>query len=134
MTTQYKNTGGQHTQGNGNVVPTGGTFIDPDDNLASKFVGKFEVLARVDGTNDPQAPENTTPPGTGTEGEKSNTDHSEADGEDVTAEFPTAVEHGLKIIKTKKGWVVYDADGVSINDEPLRKKDVDDVINEWVAD
>lgn len=134
MATQYRNTGGQHTQLDGTVVATGGTFVDADDNLCSKFTGKFEALGKVEVQEPLPAVPATDPPETGTDPTKPDTDHSEAEGEDVTEEFPIAGEHNLKVVKVKKGWIVYDSEGAPINDVPLKKKDVEDVINEWIED
>ena len=134
MTTQYRNTGGQHTQIDGTVVATGETFVDADDDLCSKFSGKFEVVARLEAQGPLQAPPATDPPKTGTDPTKPDTDHSEADGKDVTEEFPIAGEHNLKVVKVKKGWIVYDSEGGPINDAPLKKGEIEDVINEWIED
>lgn len=134
MATQYRNTGGRHTQMDGTVVATGALFVDSDDELCSKFAGKFEVVGKVEAQEPLPTGDETDPPKTGTDVDKPGTDHLVADGEDVTDEYPNAVKAGLKVVKTKKGWTVYDAEGSPINDAPLKKKDVDDVINEWIEE
>lgn len=135
MATKYKNTGGRHTCMDGTVVATGETFVDADDNLCSKFTGKFESMGKVDVQEPLPASETTDPPKTETDSTKPDTDHSTVDGVDVTAEFAAAVNNDLKVVKVKNGWIVYDSEGVPINDTPLKKKkEVEDVINEWIED
>lgn len=113
MATKYKNIGGNHTQTNGDVVPTGGVFIDPDDTLDKKFAAKFEVIERGIDADD-----------------ATSEDQPEA-GVDVTDDFPTAKAAGLTVIKAGKTWDVYDEDREPINDKPLRKKDVEAIIDEY---
>jgi len=122
MSTQYKNKGGDHTTGDGAVVPTGGVFIDDDDELCSKFPGKFEVVGIAHTTANP-AGEPNEHDGEGTD---------EGEGEDVTGDFELAKENDFKVIKTEKGWNVFNNDGDLINGNPLRKKEVIGVINEWL--
>lgn len=113
MSTHVKNIGGQHTLADGTTVEHGGTF-EYEGTLAelqAKYPNKF-VAAEGGKAAAPAAPEET----------------------DVTEDFPAAKENDLQVVKTAKGWNIYDDGDDPINEKPLKKKDVQAAIDAYLAE
>lgn len=111
----YKNVGGTHHTQDGRTIKNGEVFEDPDPQLHKTFVNKFEPQAQqvVPTPNIWQAPPGApvaTPPAA-----------PPVEQVDVTADFPTAVQHSLQVLKGKAGYSVLD-DGDPVNEAPLKNK------------
>lgn len=129
---KWKNVGAAHTTETGRNVQRGEVF-ESDLPLDTLFVGKFERVykeAEAEAEAEaPKAPDNTEQ---GALTEKKECVSS--DREDVTTEFPGAAEAGLVVVKDKKGWCVYDEGNAPINEKPLRKKDVLEIVAEYTTE
>lgn len=125
-----KNVGGQHVFADGTTIAPGAVFeYDGDaDELVKKFIGKFEY----ERTAPVAAPAPTTPaaPSAPTKPEKTADDGFV----DMTDDFPVAAQHDLKVLRDRRGWWLYDGDKDPVNEKPLKKKDVDAEIAEYIQD
>jgi hypothetical protein len=136
--TTYINKGGLHTLADGTKVPGGETFESTDPNLCAKFPLKFEkagsVKKPVNATTAAPEPESTATP---SEENKAISGQTVAENapQDVTAEFTVDSDGSLTVLRDKKGWAVFeDGDDDALNDKPLKKKEVQPFIDDYLAD
>lgn len=126
---KYLNTGGRHTTLSGMVVKNGEYFDSDDPDLDKKFPNKIVlfvepvvVAAPVDAPVVEAAPVVEIP--------------ATDDKVDVTADFPEAATGNLVVKRDRAGYWVYDetSDDESVNEEPLKKKDVASFVKVYLTE
>jgi hypothetical protein len=134
MKKTYLNKGGTHTALDGTVTPKGGTITTEEDLVAKFGSRKFALMQPGQPVPAaPAAPEAPKAPDTNEDADSG--DDVAPDGmDDVTADFPVAEAHDLTVKKDKRGWWVFDGDEDPANEKPLRKKDVDVFLEEYLAE
>ena len=105
----YTNKGAAHVTKEGKTVANGETFVDSDTDLCVKFPGKFEKATDAR----PAGPAKASGP------------------VDVTKDFPDAEAADLTVEKRDGKWYIFD-DGEAVNEEGLKKKDVNAEIAEYL--
>ena len=121
----YINKGGQHVLADGTKVERGERFDCDDPDLRVNFPNKFE-LVNVD-----EKPVNAPPPVAAKPAPAPKPDKDEP--EDVTKDFTVDQDGNLTVLKDKKGWNVFEeGDEEPLNEKPLKKKDVQPFIDEYL--
>jgi len=136
----YKNNGGDHTLADGTVVKKGKTFVSDDMDLLEKFPNKFSKVdaatpvEKKANEDRPTEPAKVAIPATQTDKATNEAEKLPDCPEDVTADFPKAVEIGLVIHKVDAGYAVFDGAEEPANEAPLKNKaEVNKFIKEYIG-
>jgi hypothetical protein len=126
---RYLNTGGRHTTLDGMVIKNGECFDSDDPDLDIKFKNKITKFVEPPVV---QAAKVEVAVAEAPVVEAPATDEKQ----DVTDEFPEAKNGNLTVMRDKAGWYVYDAasDVDSVNEEPLKKKDVAPFVKTYLTE
>jgi hypothetical protein len=129
MKYKYLNTGGNHTLLDGTVIKNGGVFECDDPDLDKKFKNKITKYVEVPVVQ-------ATPVEAPVEAAKVVEPPATEDKVDATDEFPEAKNGGLVVKRDKTGYFVYDetSDAESVNEEPLKKKDVSGFVKVYLTE
>lgn len=115
----YRVLGGNHRDADGNEYAKGDTFESKDPDLKNKFPNKFKKIDVTDVDIDDEEDIDEVPKKTGPQ--------------DVTADFPAAVDAGLTVTRDKRGWYVAD-DGEPTHEKALKKGAVAAHIEAWLEE
>lgn len=146
----YLNKAGKHSCLDGTVVPHGKT-VETEEDLIAKFGRKFELVTPVNpiqaaaetgasGLLVPDGPALAPADGGGgansADAAENATDGAQAPAgmTDVTEEYPAAAKADLTVCHNKRGWWVFDAGTEAVNEKPLKKKDVEVFIKDYLAE
>jgi len=137
----YKNNGGQHVMLDGTVVGNGETITCEDD-LAAKYPTKFVVVVDTgtvtQTTSTPEAEktdvQKAAEAGAVDVGSQDAEPEIPEDMKDVTDEFPAAEEAELIVCKNKRGWWIFDGDDEPANEKPLKKREVNAFVKDYLGD
>ncbi len=127
-----------------------GDKVPSDEDLVTKWPGKFELVGRYKEEDTPDAPdfpsksEKKSKSKKATKKEDIKTKSSKSPqkipvvskyGVDVTEDFPTAAKVKLQVFEKLKWFTVIDPDnGEVLNEKKLRKRNVESFLEEYVPD
>jgi len=139
---KFKVLGGNHSDSKGKVYKKG-DIVESVSDLRKVFVNKFEKVADEElATEDTtEAPATEDAPVADEAPEVNDNDAGEDDApeaapeeDDVTEEFPIAVENKIKVVKTKGWYNLFDTteDDAQINEKGLRAAAVEAEIEDYL--
>lgn len=131
---KFKLLHGKHSQEGVKYVK--GEIVETEMELDKLFVNKFVCIDATPMQEPPKKPEIQTPKLTSpsssndeeVESQKDETSSSNIGDGDVTKEFPTAIEYGLKVICKDNWFEVVDEDGERQHDKKLRRSGVEKLL------